>query len=69
MPVDIPDELPDWEELYKRECQWMIDLEKLPQQEIMVVKTVILENENIRKHWRTSILVNYGKGRGYGVNL
>lgn len=49
MKIDIPDEYPDREELYERERQLMADLEKLPRQEVLAVKTVILESKKYKE--------------------
>ena len=47
--IDIPDEYPDREELYGRERQLLADLEKLPQQEVLAVKAVILESKKYKE--------------------
>lgn len=49
MQVEIPDEGYDREELSEQEKKLMADLEKLPQQEILAVKAVILENKKYKE--------------------
>ena len=49
MKIDIPDEFSDKEEWAERERRLMEDLEKLPQQEVLAVKTVILENKKYKE--------------------